>query len=273
MVESIDETIRKIKELKVQGAKAVAIAGLKALRAYTDKNGFGKGFEKEIKKLEEARPTAVVLHNCLETLKKERKKETYTKLLNQLRDSTNRLASKGQTIIKDGYKIMTHCHSSEVVALMKKAKAEGKKFEVYVTETRPIYQGLTAMRELAEAKIPVTYIVDSAAGPFMKDMDIVIVGTDALRKEGFVNKIGTYLFAIAAYHHKKPLYVVGSSLKLDNRKKIVIEERPPEEITHEKIKGVKVRNPAFDITPWKYVTRVVTDKGIMTPGNILRLLK
>jgi ribose 1,5-bisphosphate isomerase len=116
-------------------------------------------------------------------------------------------------------------------------------------------------------------IVDSAIEFFMKDVDIVIVGTDAIRKEGIVNKIGTYPLAVVAWEHKKPFYVVGSTLKLDKRKKLIIEERSPDEVYVEHMKTLEVRNPAFDVTPWKYVKRVVTEKGILTPGNVLRMLK
>jgi methylthioribose-1-phosphate isomerase len=79
--------------------------------------------------------------------------------------------------------------------------------------------------------------------------------------------------AVVAREHHKPFYVVGNTLKLDQRKKIVIEERSPHEIYHEHMKTFEIRNPAFDITPWKFISRIVTEKGIMTPANVLRLLK
>lgn len=93
-----------------------------------------------------------------------------------------------------------------------------------------------------------------------------------------INKTGTYLIALAAKENKKPFYVVGNLLKLDKRKKFVIEERPGKEVYKElmhpgKLTGIKLRNPAFDATPWPLVTEVVTEKGIMTPKQILRLLK
>ena len=123
------------------------------------------------------------------------------------------------------------------------------------------------MKDLKEMKIQTTLIVDSAIASMMKDVDIVIIGSDAMRKEGNVNKIGSLGLAIIANKFKKKIYVVGDSYKIDKRKKFIIEERPAEEVA--KIKG-NVRNPAFDITPWKYIYRVINEKGIFTPTNALR---
>jgi methylthioribose-1-phosphate isomerase len=103
----------------------------------------------------------------------------------------------------------------------------------------------------------------------------VLVGSDAMRKDGNINKIGTLTLATVAKEFKKPFYVAGDTLKLDPRKKFVIEERPASEIYQDisSIKGAAARNPAFDLTPWKYVKRIVTEKGVLTPGNLQRLMK
>jgi len=273
MHDSLEEFIKKIKSLEIQGAKEIAIESLKFLRSLVKEKGFGKEFEQAAKKLEEARTTAVVLHNCLEILKRDRKVETINKLLRQLNDATKKIALKGSRLIKDGYKIMTHCHSGEALAVVKQAWKEGKKITVYATETEPKHQGIKTAKELAEKGIHVILIVDSAIEFFIKDIDVVIVGCDSIRKEGIINKIGTYPIAVVAKEHKKPFYVVGNTLKLDKRKKLIIEERPPSEIYVEHMKTLEVRNPAFDVTPLKYVKRIVTEKGILTPGNVLRMLK
>jgi ribose 1,5-bisphosphate isomerase len=273
MHEGLEEFTKRIKSLEIQGAKEIAIESLKFLRNLVKEKGFGKEFDQATKKLGEARPTAVVLHNCLEILKRERSIETINKLLRQLNDATKKIGIKGSHLIKDGYKIMTHCHSGEALAVIKQAWNEGKRITVYATETEPKHQGIKTARELAELKIPVILIIDSAVEFFIKDVDIVIVGCDAFRKEGVVNKIGTYPIAVVAKEHKKPFYVVGNTLKLDKRKKLIIEERSPHEVYVEHMKTLSVRNPAFDITPWKYVKRIITEKGILTPGNVLRMLK
>jgi ribose 1,5-bisphosphate isomerase len=273
MPESLESLVKRIKSLKIQGAKQIAIESLKFLRALAKKKGFGRDFNSSMNKLEKARPTAVVLHNCLEIIKKEKDVKTINKLLRQLNQSTKEIARRGSRLIKNNSTIMTHCHSGEALAVIKHAWKEGKKINIYATETEPKEQGIITAKELARLKIPVVLIVDSCIEYFMKDVDLVIVGSDAIRKEGIVNKIGTYPLAVVAKEHKKPFYVVGNTLKLDKRKKIVIEERSPHEIYDERMKTMEIRNPAFDITPWKFVKRVVTEKGIMTPGNIKKMLK
>ncbi|MFH0928998.1 MAG: S-methyl-5-thioribose-1-phosphate isomerase [Candidatus Aenigmatarchaeota archaeon] len=273
MPESISSLEKRIRSLEIQGAKDIALESLKFLRTLTNKKGFGKDFDKAVRKLEKARPTAVVLHNCLEIIRKDKNTKTIDRLLRQLKQSDKEIALRGRNLIKNNSKIMTRCHSTEALALIKQAWKDGKKVKVYATETRPKWQGIKTANELAKLGIPVTLIVDSAMGFFIKDVDMVIVGTDAMRKEGFVNKIGTYMLALLCKEHSKPLYVVGDTLKLDRRKKLMIEERDPDEVYVEHIKNLVVRNPAFDVTPWKYVKRVVTEKGIMTPGNVKKLLK
>jgi ribose 1,5-bisphosphate isomerase len=276
---SLEEAIENIKSVRIQGAKEIAVYALKFLREFCKKNGFGLKFEVAAWKLEEARPTAVVLHNCIEILKKKRRLKTINRIIKQLEDSNKRIGKNGSRLIKNNYRIMTHCHSGEALAVIKQAWKEGKRFSVIATETDPLEQGVKTAEELSKLKIPVTLITDSAVGYFMKDVDCVIVGCDAIRKnEGIINKTGTYLLALSAKNKNKPFYVVGDTLKLDRRKKLVIEERPAKEVYRElispiKLKGIKIRNPAFDITPWKFVTAVVTEKGVLKPKQILRLLK
>jgi len=273
MQESLSEFVNKIKSLEIQGAKEIAIESLKFLRKLSKEKGFGKEFDQAANRIEKSRPTAVVLHNCLEILRKDKSPETISKLLNKINQSTKEIAKRGSTLIKDNYTIMTHCHSGEALAVIKQAWKEGKKITVYATETEPKHQGIKTARELAELKIPVILIIDAAVEFFIKDVDIVIVGCDAIRRDGIVNKIGTYPLAVVAREHKKPFYVVGNTLKIDKRKELIIEERCPDEVYHEHMKTLKVRNPCFDVTPWKFVSRVITEKGVMTPANVLRMIK
>lgn len=275
---SLEKAVNDIKSVKIQGAKEIAVYALKFLREFCRRNGFGLKFEVAAWKLEEARPTAVVLHNCLEILKKRRKLRTIDGLLKQLDAVNKKIAKNGSKLIKNNHKIMTHCHSGEALAVIKQAWKDGKKISVIATETDPLEQGVKTAKELAKEKIPVTLITDSAVGYFMKDIDCVIVGSDSIRKNGVVNKVGTNLLALSARNNKKPFYVIADSLKLDKRKKFVIEERPAKEVYKEllhpgKLKGIKLRNPAFDITPMKFVTAIITEKGILRPEKVSRLLK
>jgi ribose 1,5-bisphosphate isomerase len=274
MVEGQEELIRSIKDLEIQGANEIAVHSLRFLRKYAKEKGFGKGFDQVANKIEKTRPTAVVLHNCIEILKEKRNLQAINKLLRQMSRSTNEIAKRGSRLIKNNSVIMTHCHSSEALAVIKQAWKEKKKIKVYATVTEPKHQGIKTAKELARLKIPVELIIDSAAEMFMRSVDMVIVGCDAIRKEGVVNKIGTFGMAVNAKENKKPFYVVGDTLKLDRRKKLIIEERcAHKEVCMERMKTLEVRDPAFDVTPWKYVKRVVTEKGVMTPGNVLRMLK
>lgn len=263
--------IKRIKSLQIQGAKEIAVASLKYLKIFCRKNGFGKEFTAMAEKLERSRPTAVVLHNCLGIIKKEKRIEAIDSLLDILESSTDRIASNGSRIIKNNSTIMTHCHSSEALAVIKYAKKRGKNISVIATETEPRHQGIRTARELANSKIKVELIADSAAGYYMPLCSMVLVGADAIRKEGIVNKIGTNMMATEAEEQGKPLYVAASKLKFDKRKRIKIEMRPPSEI-HRKMKGVEILNPAFDITPWSQVTAVITEGGVMKPKEILREL-
>lgn len=263
----------RIKSVKVQGAKEIAIYSLNYLRRFCKKYGFGLNFEVAAMILERARPTAVVLHNCLEIVKKEKKIQTIDRLIKELQEATQKIAEIGQKVVEDGQKILTHCHSGEALAVIKEAFKRGKKISVLATITRPLKQGIKTARELAKMKIPVTIAEDIAVGHLINHADLVIVGSDAIRKEGFVNKVGSWLIAEEAKRHGKPFYVVGSHFKFDSRKKFVLEERPADEVLPKKIKGVKVRNPAFDLVPWDCVTAVITDIGIFKPEKIIKMIR
>ncbi len=272
--ETLETLVGRIRSLEVQGAKEIAIESLKWLRPFVREKGFGRDFMKVASALDASRPTAVVLHNCLEILKAERNIRTIDRLLDTLANAGKRIGEKGERLIPSGATVMTHCHSGEALSVIKHSFAAGNRLQVIATETEPRHQGFLTARELACAGVPITLITDSAVAFFMGDVDLVLVGSDAMRREGNVNKIGTLNMAMIASDDGKPFYVAGDTLKLDRRKKFVIEERPAHEVYHDlhSIRGARVRNPAFDVTPWSRVKRVITEKGVLTPGNLLRLL-
>lgn len=271
---SLEKAVSEIKSVRVQGAKEIAIYGLKFLRQFAKRSGYNLKFEAAAHFLEEARPTAVVLHNCIEIIKKKKEISTIDKLIRDLEKSSEEIGRHSDKIIKNNWRIMTHCHSGDALAFIKHGwLRHKKKISVIATETEPLEQGIKTAKELAAAKIPVTLITDSAVGFFMKGVDAVIIGTDAIRLSppyGIVNKIGTLNLALAAKKYRKPLYVVGNSLKFDRRKKFRIEERPAREV-YKKLKGVKIRNPAFDLVDFNLVTKIITEKGIFDPKKIPRL--
>ncbi len=271
-MESLETVVKNIKNVKVQGAREIAIYALKFLRQFCRKNGFKLKFEVAAKFLEEARPTAVVLHNCIEEVKKDKKLKTIDRLVKFLETADAKFEKTGRNFIKDGSAIMTHCHSGEALSLIKGAWKSGKKISMIATETEPLQQGIRTARELASEKIPVTLIVDSAMGHFIKDVDMIVIGADAIRfvePRGLVNKVGTLLLALAARKYGKPFYVVGNTLKIDRRKVFKIEERPAKEV-YKKLKGVVIRNPAFDIVPFDLITGIITESGLYTTSQFIK---
>ena len=271
---SIERTVKDIKTMKIWGARSIAIAGLKAIKEIVEKDGFKKEFRRACKLLISSRPTAVLLFNSIEKVRKEKNIKTIDNLIYYFEDVCSIIAPFGIEIIKKNSTVLTHCHSTVVVEMLKYVWKKDRKFKVIATETRPLYQGVITVKELSRIGIPVTFIVDSAAGFFVKDVDLMLFGCDAIRKEGIVNKIGTYGLAVLAKENKIPVYFVGETMKFDRRRKIVIEERNPEEvIKRSKLKKCEIRNPAFDTTPWKFASGIITEKGILKPRKILRMLR
>ncbi len=263
---------KRIKNLEVQGAKEIALASLRFFEKYCSRYGFDKKFFRMASELEKIRPTAVVLHNCLEILSREKSVEKIRELIEVLERADERIARYGAKLIPKGSAIMTYCHSSEALSVIKRAYDGGRVARVYAPETRPKFQGVKTAKELAKHGIETVLITDNARGVFIKDCDLVLVGSDAMRKEGNVNKIGTFTLALLARHFAKPFYIAGCMLKLDFRKRIKIEERPPSEIANFRMKNLAIRNPAFDITPWKFISKVITDKGAFAARKIVKML-
>ncbi len=199
------------------------------------------------------------------------------------------IGTNGEKLIKDGYRILTHCNAGALatvdygtaLAPMRMAHEAGKKIFVFVDETRPRLQGakLTSW-ELLNEGIEHAIIADNAAGYFMKkgEIDLVIVGADRITANGDVaNKIGTYEKAVLARENGIPFYVAAPVSTLDMTIKsgddIVIEERSEDEVLFAGTcrlppKGAHARNPAFDVTPARYITGIITDKGIFKPSEI-----
>ncbi len=197
-----------------------------------------------------------------------------------------RMAAQGAELIEDGYNVLTHCNTGSLatvdygtaLGVIRTAHEQGKRIHVWVDETRPRLQGarLTAW-ELMRYGIPMTLIADNAAGHLMRtgQVDIVLVGADRVAANGDVaNKIGTYKLAVLAQENGVPFYSVCPTstvdLSLPSGDQITIEERDPAEVTHVggvgiAPEGVPVYNPAFDVTPHRYITGIVTEEGIITP--------
>jgi len=198
--------------------------------------------------------------------------------LQNLQDSKERIAEIGAKRIKPNSVVLTHCHSSTVTHLLRKAVLDGKTFEVICTETRPLFQGRTTAKETLGLGIKTTMIVDSAARYLMNHVDLVIVGSDAITSEGnVINKIGTSMIALAAHEARTPFYAVSELLKFDPATAYgdyeKIEERSPTEIWKDSPAKLAIRNPAFDVTRRDYIHGIICEEGIVSPHSIMEVVR
>jgi len=189
----------------------------------------------------------------------------------------------GAAIVPDGARVLTHCNAGALatagygsaLGVIRAAVEQGKRVAVFADETRPFMQGarLTAW-ELVRDGISTTVITESMAGPIMRagEIDVVVVGADRIAANGdTANKIGTYTVAVLAHEHKVPFYVAAPLSTIDlatpDGDQIPIEERDQREVTHFGASrvtpiGALIRNPAFDVTPHRYITGIITELGI-----------
>jgi translation initiation factor 2B subunit (eIF-2B alpha/beta/delta family) len=258
---SFNQILNDIKSVKIQGATNIAKAGLKALKLQSDSTS--------IKQILSSRPTEPCLQNSIRYAKTTNVDVAYH-FLNSLQ---NRVTSFGEKIIKTNSNIFTHCHSSTVIDILAKSKANNKKFEVSCTETRPLLQGRKTAKDLNRLKIKTTCIVDSAAHDFLKKSDIFLLGADQITKTGnVINKIGSNLFAEIAYNHKIPLYICTNSWKF-SEKNLKIEERNPDEVWDQELKYVTVENSAFGKINQKYIKGIISELGILPVKKFLKQVK
>ena len=299
-----DLWIRGAPAIGIASSMGIAI-GANEINA-SNYDDFMKGLEPVFNTLLETRPTAVNIQWAVERTKKlldERKDESIDSLKAFLTDEANRVLENdikinktigkfGSQFIKDGDTIITHCNAGSLATggygtatgPIRAAVEQGKKIEVIADETRPVLQGarLTSW-ELMQDNIPVTLIPDNTSGAILRkgEIDLAIVGTDRTVANGDVaNKIGTYMLAVLCKENNVPFYVAAPLSSIDfsipTGNLIPIEERGPEEVTHvfeSQIApdGVKVRNIAFDVTPAKYITGIITEKGVFRPEDLHKL--
>jgi len=258
-MDRFEKICKDIKEVRIQGARNIARA---ALLAY-NLNPAAKA--KNI--LLGLRPTEPMLVNVL-ALANAYSEKKILRHFDEAQDKMNKFVFK---IIKNNSRIFTHCHSTNVVNAMIYAKKHGKHFEVFNTETRPLFQGHRTAKELAKAGIKVTMIADTAAGEVLekggtiKKADMMFIGADALLKSGdVINKIGSNMFAELAFDNKIPVYVIADSWKF-SRRDVKIEEREHGEIWKHAPKNVKIQNPAFEVVKSKYIKAIVSELGVLKP--------
>lgn len=307
------EVISAIKSLQVRGAPAIGIAAaygicLGALSIDETTTGAFRGrLETVLSEFASARPTAVNLFHAINIMRgaagtpgtvasiKTALLSAAVAFNREEELSMANLSRAGAALLADGFTVLTHCNTGQLatgvqygtaLGVIKAAVEEGKNISVYADETRPLLQGarLTAW-ELQNLNIPVTLITDSMAGFFMNKhaIDCVITGADRIALNGdTANKIGTYSVAVLARENHIPFYIAAPLSSIDftigSGAEIVIEERDEREVvqlrgTQIAPPGVQAANPAFDITPAKYINAIITDRGIVRPPYRRAILK
>ncbi|MFX0123671.1 MAG: translation initiation factor eIF-2B [Candidatus Hodarchaeota archaeon] len=281
-------TMRKIKNLSIQGATSVAIFGVRAFANHAKTvplkgQELNDHLEAVVDHLSSVRVTEPALRNGLRYVMtgiqlngKESAVELGNKYIDLINEAKLKIFKTGSERIQDGSRVFTHCHSSITVGIFLEAAKQGKDFEVISTETRPLYQGRKTARRLINNNIRVTHIVDSAMRWAMNNFNphMIFMGADAITVEGVaLNKIGSRLCALAAEEEHIPLYICTSLLKYDQATSIgrlsEIEMRAPFEIWDEDVPpGIRILNPAFETIDRNNISAYITEAGLIPPQTV-----
>lgn len=303
-VKQILDIEKDIKELNIQGATNVAIATLEGMKIFIEESNISEKdlFYNELKrvgeKLANARLNEPLAKNGVKYVEymfrkkrddlhsvndmKQQLNDFCDEYLFKISDSKRSIIELGLPYVKHLENVLTHCHSSTAVAILKGMGEGNSSFDVVCTETRPLFQGRTTAKSLVEEGISTTMIADSAAESFIigrgsVPIDAVFIGCDQITLDGYcINKIGSWGIGMAANSSSKPLYVVSPLLKVDtniNRRDISIEIREDKELWSEAPSELKLYNPAFEIVDAKLVTGFMTEFGIIKPEEIKNIVK
>ena len=300
----IKKIYEDIKNLNIQGATNVAISAFEGMKIYIElsreegKEEFLKTLFEIGKQLAYARDNESLARNGVTYLKHffgqrfsvlpelSVMKREFTSLCDRylaLIEGTKQKILDNNTRNMLNYdKVLTHCHSSTAVSLIKSIGKGDNDFEVVCTETRPRFQGRKTAQSLIDAKIKTTLIADSAAESFVigrgsVPIDAVFIGCDQITAKGHtINKIGSWGISMAAYYAGKPVYVVTPLLKIDANsflESVKIEVRESKEIWEDAPKGLHIFNPAFEIVDNMLITGYLTEFGLILPTNIDEVVK
>lgn len=258
-----NKIVKDIKEVKIQGARNIAKAALYAYSLIPTKESKAK--------LLSARETEPMLEKVVNLAEDFQAKEI-RKHFDYSQEEINKAVLK---IIKNEDIIFTHCHSTNVVNALIYAKKKGKKFQVYNTETRPLYQGRKTAKQLKRAKIKVTMFVDSAIGIALagkqgiRKANKIFLGSDALLKNGIINKVGSGVIAQLARINKTPVYIIADSWKF-TKKRVPFEQRELNEIWNQAPSHIKIKNPAFEFVDKKYIKKIITEFGSLSYSRFVK---
>jgi ribose 1,5-bisphosphate isomerase len=296
----LTETAEKIKNMEIRGAGKIARAAANALKEEAksieskDLNDFNRRMKNAYDLIYCTRPTAVSLPNALRatmhykanTVEEARQAIIHnadTFIINS-EEAVKKIGEIGARRIEDGDTLMTHCNSTAAFSIFQTAFEQGKHINVIATETRPRNQGYVTIDVLQKVGIPTTLILDSAVRYTIKKkkVDLVVVGADAVTVNGaLINKVGTSQVALAANEARVPFIVAAETYKFSPRTLlgdlVEIEERDPTEVLslelQQKWPKLTVSNPAFDVTPHRYIDMIVTEIGAIPPEMALWIIR
>ncbi len=294
------QVVEDIKALRIQGATAIAVEGIRAFSTYAQRvtassyDEFMNHLLNAKSALFGSRPTEPALRNGLRKIfyelhqssddsldsARELIEKAATEYIELLKETKKLIIKIGSERIPDGTTVMTHCHSSLASETIIRAYEMGKNIQAICTETRPRYQGRKTAKELLSAGIPTTMVVDSAMRWAIRQMriDVILAGCDAITSEGtIINKIGTRLLALAAKESDIPFYILSSLLKFDSDtsigKRTTIEMRSADEVWPERPTGLQILNPAFETVSREYIDAIITERGLFPPEIVLNVIK
>jgi eIF-2B alpha/beta/delta-like uncharacterized protein len=289
---AIRDLIGKLAEDRTSGAAELAGKGAAVVMALAgrieavDTASFVQGLADAGRLLIRSQPSMAPLFNLVNGVLGELEgvvdlEEARRRTRDAARGFREELVSRGEQIahqalgvILPGSTLLTHSRSSTVLRALLHARSEGGDFEVVCTESRPLYEGRAVAEELSKRHIPTTVIIDAGVAEVMERVDLVVVGADAVSPDGLVNKVGTYLLALAASAHGVPFYSLCGTEKFlpANYPFFAIEDRNPEEVWPDHPRGVSVVNRYFDVTPLEYVSGLVTERGVLGQGELEQML-
>lgn len=300
----VQKIYKDIQNLNIQGATNIAIATFEGMKLYLelaqvkDRDEFMKEFGEIGLALAHARANEPLARNGVtyvkyffgqkfpESPELGVMKQALTDLCNEYLDiiekSKSELTRKNAPYFTNFDKVLTHCHSSTAVSLIKAISKGDHNFEAVCTETRPRFQGRITAKSLVDAGVHTTLIADSAVESFVigrgsVPIDVVFIGCDQITAKGHtINKIGSWGIAMSSYYAGKPLYVLTPLLKIDPDsffETVKIEVREEKELWEEAPKGLHLYNPAFEIVDSNLITGYLTEFGAILPENVEKVTK
>ena len=298
------QVLDRIRSKEFRGPTRVTQAALKALSEASQSSGSRSPNEFLEEQtafgdlLIKTRPTAVLLANgvrlVIDAIRKgaeqgldvreleEIVSKTVDSFLGQIRESVEQIGEIGSRRIRSGDTVLCYGYSTSVLSIVGKAQEQGKNLRVVVCEARPELEGRLMAKEFLKLDVPTTMIIDSAVSHFMKDVDRVLTGADAVSANGAViNKIGTSTIAAIAHYSRVNVFVAASVYKFSPEtilgELVEIEELDPSLVIPSQMmsefKGMEIRNPAFDVTPPEHVDLVITERGVIPPQGAIMILR